>query len=360
MVARRVWKGAQFWVVWGGSRMARPRFFATVLLAVSISGLSLRGLGELNAQVPDTLPPRELARPVKQPVVTAVAIHPRGTLVAAAGDDHRIRVYDAKTLTIRSQLAGHSDWIKSVAFSADGSRLLSAGNDGRVAVWDVERGKQVRSLRHAVAIADVAFHPDGKSFAVVGFSAEMLIYTLADEAADVVRVPCPCADMRTIAYSLDGKFLAGGGRNGTIRIWSTTSYEQVRDTAAHRGRVRDLAFVDGAIVSVSEDRSLHVLPLQDASQAYRLKAPTKLMAVASYGPQRVVTGGSDNRLRFWDLTRRVAIGSTDNHDGTIAALACHKESVASGSYDTRIRVIDARAVEQALRNQQPVNVSKRD
>ena len=44
------------------------------------------------------------------------------------------------------KLEGHNQWIGSVTFSPDGSRLLSASMDGDIRLWDVQTGEQVLAL----------------------------------------------------------------------------------------------------------------------------------------------------------------------------------------------------------------------
>ena len=76
---------------------------------------------------------------------------------------------DAITVELQRSLIGHIDEVSSVAFSSDGSMLASAGLDGTVQLWDIETGARIRLLTRRFAWIDsVAFSPDGATLASGG------------------------------------------------------------------------------------------------------------------------------------------------------------------------------------------------
>lgn len=86
------------------------------------------------------------------------------TVIATASSDLTIRVWDAAGGTLLQTLSGHTDRVTTVAFSPDGSELLSGSADGSARQWSRATGAQIRALTPCVStVASVAYAPDGAS-----------------------------------------------------------------------------------------------------------------------------------------------------------------------------------------------------
>jgi WD40 repeat protein len=100
--------------------------------------------------------------------VRSVAFSPDGKTLASGGWDNRIKVWDVATGREKATFRGHAegDWITAVVFSPDGKLLASGSTDDTIKLWDVPTGKNTATLKsHSDTGSDssLAFSPDGKT-----------------------------------------------------------------------------------------------------------------------------------------------------------------------------------------------------
>jgi len=118
--------------------------------------------------------------------VTTVAFSPDGTRIVSGSYDMTVRVWDAdRGVQIGSPLQGHTHFVRSVAFSPDGTRIVSGSYDKTVRVWDADRGVQIGSplQGHTDYVRSVAFSPDGTT--IVSGSDDKTMGVWDDETEDL-------------------------------------------------------------------------------------------------------------------------------------------------------------------------------
>ncbi len=296
----------------------------------------------------------------ERPVVTAISVSPIGDVLAAAGDDHAIRIVDVKTGKTTATLTGHTDWVQCVEFSPNGQQLASCGNDGTLRIWSLDSNPKMISKKSVAHALMTLTYLNGESIYVAGFSNR--IYRYDGEQRDLAIVhACDCRDIRSIVASPDRKWIAFGGRDGVLRLRRVDLAEQVpigvQDGARHLDstneneiavplhfdRIRTLQFSeDGSqITSVGEDRRIIHYDLIHRMVVGKTEiGGGKLLGLCQLEPHLFAIASSDNTIRIFNDTDQQVHARLVGHDGSVSILKRTQKYLISGSFDTTIRLWD--------------------
>lgn len=297
------------------------------------------GLRATSSSLPIPARTIRLTRPGQSPaVVTAIAADPRGQYVAASGDDHAIRILLMSNMTTVQTLTGHRDVIRTMAFDPSGDKLVSAGNDGQLIVWD--RSESFRVLQRMAgtpALARVRFSSDGREMAAVGFDREVFLIGPRRRQRPIFN--CDCDDLRAVAYRDDDRVLAVAGRSGDLHLFDPQG-GLVGDHPLHTGRIHDIAFhrQSNHAICVSEDGQVTVFDTENRQLVRRIAVTTgKLFSVAVVNSQLIAVAGSDNVIRVVNTDDGTVAGQLHGHAGSVSTLAATSGFLFSGSYDATLR-----------------------
>jgi WD40 repeat protein len=165
-------------------------------------------------------------------VFNCLAYHPDGKrLAASCVKSGAVRLWDLATGKEQTALPGHERSVESIAFRPDGKLLASGGHDGTVRLWDLATGNEQARLQASTGggHAPVTFSPDGKTVACgcnsyftqngqSGVTAEVKLWEVAS-GKEQARFAGHTGNVRSVVFSPDGKILASGSMDRTVKLW---------------------------------------------------------------------------------------------------------------------------------------------
>ena len=241
-----------------------------------------------------------LGRPVGRhaAAVTALAVSPDGATVCSAGADRIVRLTTLATGAARD-LTGHEDYVLAATFSADGKHLATGSYDKTVRVWDLVAGGPPRVLQgHGDNVFGVAFTPDGTHLLSLAADDVARVWDVAAGATVAVH-----AGVRDASIAPDGRAIALGGLDGTIRIVDVAG-KPLRTIRAHTKAITWLTYdAVGRILSASEDGSALETDPTTWRSIRMAGHGARVSALAGVAGNRVVTIAGKT-VRVWTMDAR--------------------------------------------------------
>ena len=286
-------------------------------------------------------------------------------LLASAGRDGTVRIWDPQTGEQRAILKGHRGRVDGVCPVTVAERVLlaSGGHDGTVRIWDPRSGEQQAVLEGhegrvwavgPVTIAEQCLLASG------GQDGTVRIWDPRSGEQQAVLEGHQGRVMALCPVKVSGQeLLASAGNDRTVRIWNPQSGEQLAVLKGHEGRVNSVCPVkisgQELLASAGNDRTVRIWEPRSGEQRAVLKGhrgPVNGVCVTTVGGQELLaSAGNDRTVRIWEPRSGEQQAVLEGHQGRVMALCPVKvsgqELLASGGHDGTVRIWDPQGGEKS-------------
>ena len=234
-----------------------------------------------------------------------------------------MQLWDLPSGKLHATAARHHTFISSVVFSPDGNRLASASHDETVILWDIATSKELWSLNVPGGLWPLAFAPDG---AIVASGNEDGSITFWDAHSGKQRGEIQAKGEITgfvggsLAYSSDGKLLAGGGQTtpgapSVVQVWeifaigkekpTIVGFEKTKLQSHVAGRgIYSVAFSpDGKLLaSSSMDKTVRLWDVIKGQELKTLEGHTDFVYGVAFSPDgKLLASVGRDSLKMWSV-----------------------------------------------------------
>ncbi len=163
--------------------------------------------------------------------IYCVRFSPDGLLLATADRASGLVVWETQTGRLFQELPGHKGEIRSIAWRPDSQALVSGSFDGTLKMWDMNEGKLIKSWdAHGGGVAAVAICNDG-TIASTGRDNKVKVWDGAGNAAG--EMPALAEAGHEIAITVDSKQVVAGDWAGNVRMWQRANPKDEKSLAAN-------------------------------------------------------------------------------------------------------------------------------
>lgn len=250
---------------------------------------------------------------------------------------------------LQTKLNGHTGRVFSVAFSSDGRLLASAGQNNEVKLWDLTTQQEIKSFKH------------NGDWAIFFLANDQRLATNNGEVWDIESgeiVYAANSNRRQVTFSPDGRWMALAPSNLPIELWNTATWQIERTLNKHSDAVIGMAFsADSTLLATGSalgpddiaDISIKLWNVLDGRELFTLKGHSEDIHAVAFSPDGslLASGGIDPTVKIWDVKSGQLIRSLHSGEGIMDVIFSPDGTLmASAGSDGNVKLWDVASGKQ--------------
>lgn len=272
-----------------------------------------------------------------------VCITPDGTRIVSAGVENTVRIWDAKTGRECLILKGHRGSVSCVRVTPDSQRIVSGSKDGTVKIWDIETGEELHTFTNqAGAVHCVCISPDGRWIVGGGGGGTLNIWD-TETKQGLRTLSGHTGQVLSVSISSDGRRIVSGGDDTLIKVWDATTGQELLTAKGHS---ESICFTpDGLRIVNALGDTVTVWGGNNGEELLALKGHTGSVLSVCVTPdgRQIVSGGRDRTVKVWDAVNGQELRTLSGHTDWVKSVGVSPDGrrLVSGSRDGTVKVWDA-------------------
>ncbi|MDM8567785.1 AAA-like domain-containing protein [Candidatus Halobeggiatoa sp. HSG11] len=267
----------------------------------------------------------------------SVAVSPDGKLLAAAGENGTLVLFDVESGELVKRLEGHdksaglSGIVMAVVFHFQGKWLASSGEDKRIILWSLPEGEKLLEWQAPDKVAALAISPDNTLLASSGDDNDITLWTVENgEKLQTFTGHSGIISTGGLTFSPNGEQLASASNDDTARLWDVKTGESLFVLKGHRNNVQNAVFSpDNKIIATSSSDNTIILWKVDSGQPLRLLRghQNAVFGLNFITEKHLVSASFDRTLRIWDTDSGVTVRVLQGHEAGVGDIAIHEGQI---------------------------------
>ena len=279
--------------------------------------------------------------------VTSASFSPDGAFILTGSWDNTVKLWSADLLIESLKLKENVSRKLDANYSADGTRMVIADENGTVLVYDTQTGAVVGGWSVGVRVHTASFNPqDNNRVVTAGDRGQVIVWVLGNDQP-VLVINAHEGIVFSAAYSPDGRSIVSASEDHSSKVWDAESgnllnvLDNDQLSEIYNARFSN----DGTrIVTASQDRIARIWDAQTAQLLLKLEGHTDYVLTAAFSPDgnNLYTGSYDNTIRKWDAKTGESLQILAGHIGKVNDLDVSPDGnlLVSASSDTTVKVWD--------------------